>query len=131
MIFVYLVIDGFMYTSLRRFSKELMMMVGNLILSKCKIAQNKVILLGHEISENGIAPDPSKVECLLMMDSPTNKNHLMSFVQKVRYLSRSFCMLAECIHPLQKATQRDPFVWTQEEQNAFEDVKDKFPLCPY
>ena len=103
---------------------------GKLNPSKCKIAQNKVILLGHEISENGIAPDPSKVECLLMMDSPTNTKQLMSFVQKVRYLSRSFCMLAECIHPLQKATQRDPFVWTQEEQNAFEDVKDKISTLP-
>ena len=33
--------------------------------SKHKVAQNKVILLGHEISKNGIALDPYKVECFL------------------------------------------------------------------
>ena len=86
-----------------------------------------MVLLGHEVSENGIAPDPTKVESLLMMDCPSNTKELMSFVQKVRYLSRSFCMLAEYVHPLQKATQQDPFTWTQVEQNAFESVKHGFP----
>ena len=38
---------------------------GQLNPNKCKIAHSKIILLGHEISANGIAPDPSKVECLL------------------------------------------------------------------
>lgn len=103
---------------------------GQLNPSKCKIARARVILLGHEISENGISPDPSKVECLLAMEIPTNVKMLISFVQKLRYLSRSFCMLAEHVHPLQKATQRDPFIWTQEEQNAFENVKDLLCTLP-
>ena len=98
---------------------------GQLNPSKCKIVQARVILLGHEISENGIAPDPSKVECLLLMDSPSTTKELMSLVQKLRYLLRSFCMLAEYVHPLQKETQRDPFFWTQKEQDAFENLKEK------
>ena len=70
------------------------------------------------------------VEYLLMMDFPSNTKELMRFIQKVRYLSRSFCMLAEYVHPLQKATQQDPFTWTQVEQNAFESVKDKLSTLP-
>ena len=71
-----------------------------------------MVLFGHEVSENGIAPDHVKAESLLMMDFPSNTKELMRLFQKVRYLSRSFCMLAEYVHPLQKARQHDPFTWT-------------------
>ncbi|MCO5558871.1 hypothetical protein L7F22_012460 [Adiantum nelumboides] len=100
------------------------------ILIASRVGSFGVVLLGHEISENGIAPDPAKVECLLMMESPKSTKELMSFVQKLRYLSRSFCMLGEYVHPLQKATQKDPFVWTKYEQEAFENVKDKLSMLP-
>ena len=49
---------------------------GQLNPDKCKIAHSKV-------SANGIAPDPAKVEALLIMDAPTSTKQLMSFVQKV------------------------------------------------
>ncbi|MCO5596500.1 hypothetical protein L7F22_050563 [Adiantum nelumboides] len=98
--------------------------------SKCRIARARVVLLGHEISENGIALDRASVECLLMMESPKSTKEFMSFLQKLRYLSRSFCMLAEYVHPLQKATQKDPLVWTKYEQEAFKNVKDKLSTLP-
>ena len=103
---------------------------GQLNPNKCKIAHSKIILLGHEVSANGIAPDPSKVESLLLMDAPTSTKQLLSFVQKVRYLSRSFQMLVEYIQPLQRASMRDPFVWGKVEQNAFEEVKDRLSTLP-
>ena len=79
--------------------------------SKCKIAHSKINLLGNEVSANGIAPDPSKVEPLLLVDAPTTTKQWLSFVQKIRYLSRSFQMLVEYIQPLQKASMGDPFMW--------------------
>ncbi|MCO5571077.1 hypothetical protein L7F22_024809 [Adiantum nelumboides] len=39
-------------------------------------------------------------------------------------------MFAKYVHPLQKATQKDPFVWTKYEQDAFENVKDKLSTLP-
>ncbi|MCO5589278.1 hypothetical protein L7F22_043244 [Adiantum nelumboides] len=60
---------------------------GQLNPSKCRIARARVVLLGHEINENVIAPDPAKLECLLMMENPKSTKELMSFVQKLRYLS--------------------------------------------
>ncbi|MCO5611796.1 hypothetical protein L7F22_066055 [Adiantum nelumboides] len=102
-----------------------MMMGVSSILQNVELQELEWYSFGHEISENGIAPDAAKVECLLMMESPKSTNELMRFVQKLRYLSRSFYMLVEYVHPLQKATQNDPFVWTKYEQEAFENVKDK------
>ncbi|MCO5547686.1 hypothetical protein L7F22_001137 [Adiantum nelumboides] len=103
---------------------------GQLNPSKRRIARARVVLLGHEISENGIAPNPAKMECLLIMESPKSTKELMSFVQKLRYLSRSFCMLVEYVHPLQSAAQKDFFVWTKYEQEVFENVKEKFYTLP-
>ena len=60
---------------------------GQLNPSKCKIDQPRVVLLGHLVSENGISPDPAKVESLLTMESPTSTKELISFVQKLRYMS--------------------------------------------
>ena len=59
------------------------------------------------------------------MDAATSTKQLLSYVQKVRYLSCSFQMLVEYIQPLERASMRDPFVWGKVEQNAFEEVKDK------
>ena len=62
-----------------------------------KIARSKLILLGHKVTANGIAPDPNKVESLLLMDAPTSTKQVMSFVQKVHDISCSFQMLEEYI----------------------------------
>ena len=39
---------------------------GKLDPSKCKVARTRIILLDHEVSSNGISPDPRKVEFLLL-----------------------------------------------------------------
>ena len=94
-------------------------MGGQLNPSKCKVARMRIILLGHEVSSNGISPNPRKVEALLFQDPPTHMQALLSFVYKLRYLSRSFGMLAKYIHPLQKAIQVDPFRLIEVENVAF------------
>lgn len=39
-------------------------------------------------------------------------------------------MSAEYVHPLQKAMLKDPFMWTKDEQEAFENVKEKLSILP-
>lgn len=87
-------------------------------------------ILGHEVRKNGIDPDCSKVESLLLMESPKTTKDFMSFVHKVKNLSRSFCMLAEVIHPLQAAMQQDPLQWGDKKQEAFEVIKEKISTLP-
>ena len=45
------------------------------------------------------------------MDAPTTTKQCLTFLPKVRYLSRSFQMSVEYIQPLQKALMGDPFMW--------------------
>ncbi|MCO5593519.1 hypothetical protein L7F22_047533 [Adiantum nelumboides] len=57
---------------------------GQLNVEKCHIAERKVALLGHVISEKGIEADPSKVQALVSLPPPTTAKQLVSFLQKVR-----------------------------------------------
>ena len=61
---------------------------GQLNMSKCHIREKQVTLLEHVVFEAGIQADPSKVNTLLALSSPTTMKELTSFVQKVRYFGR-------------------------------------------
>ena len=64
---------------------RLAQMGGQLNMAKCHIGETHVTLLGHVVSAVGIQVDPSKVNALLSLSSPTTVKELTSFIQKVRY----------------------------------------------
>lgn len=47
--------------------------------SKCTFAARSIAYLGHIISGQGVATDPSKVEAMVNWPSPTNIKELRSF----------------------------------------------------
>lgn len=55
---------------------------------KCHLAQPRIRLLGHVISENGIEVDPEKIKALVTLPTPKDTKRLATFVHKVQYLSR-------------------------------------------
>ena len=61
---------------------------GQFNMAKFHIGEKQVALLGHVVSESGIQDDPSKVNALLALSSPTTVKELTSFIQKVRYFGR-------------------------------------------
>ena len=73
-------------------------------MDKCQIAERKVTLLGHVVSERGIEADPQKIRSLMSLPSPTNTKQQVSFIQMVRYLSRFIDLLSQLIFPLQQLT---------------------------
>ena len=73
---------------------------GQLNMAKCHIGEKQVALLGHVVSESGIQADPSKVNALLALSSPTIVKELTSFIQKVRYFGRFIHQLSQLAFPL-------------------------------
>ena len=61
---------------------------GQLNPKKCHLAQPRVKLLGHVISQNGIEADPDKVKALMTLPTPKDTKQLATFIHKVKYLSR-------------------------------------------
>lgn len=102
---------------------------GQLNPKKCKFSQPQINLLGHVVSQNGIEADPAKVKALVMMESPmespTTIQGLVSFVHKLKYLSRFFWMLSQYVFLLHKIChQAHGFQWDEEAQVAFDKIKE-------
>jgi len=54
-------------------------------LSKCKFALPEVVYLGHVLSKEGVACDPSKLETINSFPTPKNAQQLRSFVGICNY----------------------------------------------
>ena len=80
-------------------------------MAKCHIGEKQVALLGHVVSQSGIQADPSKVNALLALSSPTTVKELTSFIQKVRYFGRFIHQLSQLAFPLQQLTNAQTLVW--------------------
>ena len=93
------------------------------IMAKCHIGEKQVALLGHVVSESGIQADPSKVNALLALSSPTTVKELTSFIQKVRYFGRFIHQLSQLDFPLQQLTNAQTLVWAEESEATFHEIK--------
>ncbi|MCO5594203.1 hypothetical protein L7F22_048228 [Adiantum nelumboides] len=103
---------------------------GQLNVDKCHIAENQVTLLGHVVSSRGIEADPGKVQALVSLPSPKSARELVSFIQKVRYLSRFIHLLSEVVLPLQQLTHNNTFNWNEENEQQFNEIKELLSSLP-
>lgn len=92
--------------------------------SKCKFLQPSVQLLGYIISEKGIAPNPSKVEAIKLMPSPTKLTELRTFLGMSGYYRQVIPNYATLAYPLVSLTKKNvPWNWSVECENAFKEIK--------
>ncbi|MCO5559388.1 hypothetical protein L7F22_012987 [Adiantum nelumboides] len=103
---------------------------GQLNVDKCHIAESQVTLLGHVVSSRGIEADPSKVQALVSLPSPKSTRELVSFIQKVRYLSRFIHLLSQVVLPLQQLTHSNTFNWSEENEQLFNEIKEVLRSLP-
>ena len=99
--------------------------------SKCHFLQRSVEYLGHVVSERGISPDPWKVEAVRNFPMPTNLKSLRSFLGLASYYQRFIPGMSLAAGPLFALTRKDtPFIWTQQCEEAFEQLKDLMTRAP-
>ena len=68
--------------------------------AKCKFSQPKIDFLGHIIDENGVIPDPKKMEAVQKMPPPASLTELRRFMGIVNQLNKFSPRLAELSQPL-------------------------------
>jgi hypothetical protein len=94
----------------------------------------EVIYLGHKISKEGVSPDPAKVDAILQWNggrAPSNVPEVRSFVSTAGYYQRFIPRYAIITAPLTRLLHKDVlWQWGEEEQNAFETVKEKLVSAP-
>lgn len=73
-----------------------------LLPKKCQFFMDKVKYVGHEVSENGIEPDPDKIEKVVNWPRPTKPDEVRQFVGLVGYYRRFIKDLTKIAKPLIK-----------------------------
>ena len=117
--------------------------------AKCKLFREEVAYSGHRISRHGVSTDPDKVSAVADWPTPKNASELLTFLCTVGYYRRyipHFSQRTTCLYKLvhqdpnrgkkkkpgRKWNSTDPVVWewTQECQDAFEDLKTALVTAP-
>ena len=74
--------------------------------------------MGHVLSARGIGPADVKVKAVVEVREPKNAAEVRSFLGLVNFTARFIPDLSTVSAPL-----REPFVWDQEEQQLFDELK--------
>ena len=87
--------------------------------------------LGHVISSDGVATNPSKIQNVTDWPVPTNVSELRSFLGLCGYYRRyikNFSAIAKCLHKLTEKGRK--YLWDDNCQNAFENLKERLSSAP-
>ena len=91
--------------------------------------------MGHIITQEGVKPDPRKVEAVKNFPIPKRKKKIKQFLGLVGYYRRFIPDFAEIAKPLTLILKDNvDFRWSIVEQEAFEILRDKIcsePLFQY
>ncbi|VFQ89720.1 unnamed protein product [Cuscuta campestris] len=80
--------------------------------------------LGHMVSRKGIEANPEKVRAIMEMEPPKTAKEVQRLTGRLAALNRFLSKLAEKAHPFFAVIKkRAAFEWTQECQEAFEELK--------
>jgi hypothetical protein len=100
-------------------------------LSKCEFGKRQTTFLGHVVSGQGIAMEPSKIQSIVEWPTPKSVTHVLSFLGLAGYYRRfiaGFSSIAAPLHHL--SSKKVQWVWGKGEQTAFEQLKQAMVSAP-
>src|ERR1041385_8005991 len=99
--------------------------------SKCEFWLKEVGFLGHVVSGEGIAVDPSKVEAVTEWQAPTSVGEIRSFLGLAGYYRRFIESFSKIAKPMTELLKKDTkFVWTEECEASFQELKKRLVTAP-
>src|SRR6266498_463771 len=104
-------------------------------LSKCKWGERNIEFLGHVVGNDGLKPDPRKIDKIKNLPIPTTQKGVRSVLGLCGYYRkfvRGFSKIAKPLNELLKKGKQ--FEWTESQQKAFEELKEKliqYPILSY
>ena len=100
---------------------------------KCCFLRNSVDYLGHQISAEGIKALPDKLETVQNWPLPRSQKELQSFLGLANYYRRfvqGYSQIAAPLHRLTEKAAKRNFNWGPEQDEAFEQLKQKLCEAP-
>lgn len=90
---------------------------------KCIFGVNQVQFLGHLISERGIEILPPRIEAILNLPTPKNKNSLQ-FLGSINYVGKYLPRKSHILEPLNSLLKNgSQFEWKDPQQRVFKEIK--------
>ena len=100
-------------------------------LSKCAFFQKSVSFLGHVVSEKGVSMEPDKVEAISKWPPPKNVKEVRAFLGLAGYYRNFVSQFSAIAAPITLLLHKDqPFIWTTEQQKAFDTLKHSITSAP-
>lgn len=96
-----------------------------------KLQITEVPFVGHLFTKQGLKIDPDKAKAVLQMPRPEDLEGVQRLNGSVNYLSNFLPHLADHMEPIHRFTRHDAvFNWTEEQENAFTEVKRLVTTAP-
>src|SRR4051812_9767052 len=93
-------------------------------LSKCEFWLEEVSFLGHVISKNGIAVDPTKIEAVSQWEAPKSVSEIRSFLGLAGYYRKFIEGFSKLALSLTKLTRKgQAFFWDLKCEEGFQELK--------
>lgn len=91
------------------------------------VCEKEVLWFGHMYGQNGVRPDPAKVQKLKEKGIPENQEDVRSFLQAAQFNARFMWdtdkAYADTTYPLrQLLRKKTPFIWRPEQQASYNDI---------
>ena len=87
--------------------------------------------IGHKNDQNGIRPLQDKLMAIKNLKQPNNEKELKSFLGAIQYLSKCIDNLSAQTDSLRQLLKKDKdWLWTEENTQAFENLKQKITEKP-
>ena len=98
---------------------------------KCAFFQSSIEYLGFIIDQDGLHPNPAKIQCVQDWPVPQNVKDVQSFLGLANYYRRFVKDFAKIGTPLTQLTRKDvPFVWSDACDEAFRSLKRALVTAP-
>ena len=102
---------------------------------KMQFKQRQVSYMGHMITSEGLQADPNKIEAIVKMPTPTDREGVQRLLGMTNYVQRFAPRLADATKPLRDLLKEEnAFVWDQTHDKALDEVKSiltKAPVLKY
>ncbi|CAB5214806.1 unnamed protein product [Rhizophagus irregularis] len=100
-------------------------------LDKFMNAKKNVEYLGHIVGTDGLKPDDKKIEKIKNLKPPKNIKQIREINGLCSYYRKFVKGYSKIVKPIMELTRKNvPFVWTEKQQKALEELKEKLINYP-
>ena len=99
---------------------------------KCMFRETGIVYLGHKLSAKGITPERSKIDAMLRMPVPENKQAVQRLLGMANYVAKFYPHIASVTAKLRGLMRKDTnWKWEEEHQTSLENIKQILvkPVC--